>query len=152
MKEPGHERWMREAIALSRQCPVSRTFSVGAVIVGVDGAVLSTGFSREGSPDNHAEEAALAKLAPDDPRLATATLYSSLEPCSTRASRPVSCTQHILRAGVDTVVFAWREPLLFADCDGAETLAAAGVRVVELSALADEVRAVNAHVLADPPA
>lgn len=30
------------------------------------------------------------QAGPDDPRLATATIYSSLEPCSTRASRPVS--------------------------------------------------------------
>jgi pyrimidine deaminase RibD-like protein len=34
----------------------------------------------------------LAKLTPHDIRLAAATLYSSLEPC-TRASRPVSCTE-----------------------------------------------------------
>ena len=44
-------------------------------------------------------------------------------------------------------MFALREPPLFADCDGAELLARAGVEVVELPALAAEVRAVNAHLL-----
>ena len=44
-------------------------------------------------------------------------------------------------------MFALREPPLFADCDGAELLARAGVEVVELPALAAEVRAVNTHLL-----
>ena len=43
--------------------------------------------------------------------------------------------------------FALREPPLFADCDGAELLAGAGVEVVELPALAAAVRTVNSHLL-----
>jgi diaminohydroxyphosphoribosylaminopyrimidine deaminase / 5-amino-6-(5-phosphoribosylamino)uracil reductase len=62
--------WLRRAIELSRRCPPSRSaFAVGAVIVAGDGSVLATGYSREGSPHDHAEEAALAKLEPADPRL-----------------------------------------------------------------------------------
>ncbi|SFD62370.1 diaminohydroxyphosphoribosylaminopyrimidine deaminase / 5-amino-6-(5-phosphoribosylamino)uracil reductase [Streptomyces aidingensis] len=45
------------------------------------------------------------------------------------------------------MVFAWREPLLFVDCEGAERLRAAGVSVTELDKLAHEARAVNAHLL-----
>ena len=56
-------------------------FAVGAIVVAADGTALATGYSREISPHNHAEEAALAKLAPGDPRLDGATLFSSLEPC-----------------------------------------------------------------------
>lgn len=148
MSAAGDARWLREAIALSRSCPPSRTaFSVGAVVVGAGGTVLATGYSRETSPHDHAEEAALGKMAPGDPRLRTATLYSSLEPCTRRASRPVSCTQLILAAGIPEVVFAWREPLLFADCDGAERLRAAGVAVREVPGLSSGVREVNAHLL-----
>ncbi|HVT67559.1 MAG TPA: dCMP deaminase, partial [Trebonia sp.] len=75
---------MRLAVSLARQCPPSATaFSVGAVVVAADGTELARGFSREGGdPVVHAEEAALAKLAPGDPRLAGATVYSTLEPCS----------------------------------------------------------------------
>ena len=58
-----------------------------------------------------------------------------------------TCTELILDAGIARVVFALREPPLFADCDGAELLTRAGVEVVELPALAAEVRAVNAHLL-----
>jgi diaminohydroxyphosphoribosylaminopyrimidine deaminase/5-amino-6-(5-phosphoribosylamino)uracil reductase len=45
------------------------------------------------------------------------------------------------------VVFALREPPLFADCHGAELLERAGVEVLELPELAAGVRAVNAHLL-----
>jgi riboflavin-specific deaminase-like protein len=159
---PGAEhRWLREAIELSRRSPVSaRAYSVGAVIVDADGEVVATGYSREDEGSDHAEEVALRKAAgvgawgargaPGAPgaarRRAGATLYSSLEPCSVRASRPRSCTELILAAGIGRVVFAWREPELFADCQGAEKLSAAGVTVVEVPELADAARAVNTHL------
>jgi riboflavin biosynthesis pyrimidine reductase/pyrimidine deaminase RibD-like protein len=145
---------LRLAVELSRSCPPAEgAYSVGALVVDAHGAVISTGYSREplrglGDPaKNHAEEVALAKLAPDDPRLKSATIYTSLEPCSPRASRPLSCTDHILAAGIPRVVLALREPALLALCDGADRLRAAGVEVVELPGLADQVRAVNAHLL-----
>ena len=67
----------------------------------------------------HAEESALGKLSPGEPRLAGATIYSTLEPCSQRKSRPRTCTELIIAAGLRRVVIAWREPALFvADCPG----------------------------------
>jgi diaminohydroxyphosphoribosylaminopyrimidine deaminase/5-amino-6-(5-phosphoribosylamino)uracil reductase len=42
---------------------------------------------------------------------------------------------------------AWREPLLFVDCHGAEELAAAGVTVLEIPELAERAREPNAHLL-----
>jgi diaminohydroxyphosphoribosylaminopyrimidine deaminase/5-amino-6-(5-phosphoribosylamino)uracil reductase len=143
-----HLAALRRAVDLSRACPPSTTaFHVGAVVVAADGTELATGYSRETDAAVHAEEAALAKLPPGDPRLAHATLYSSLEPCSRRASRPRSCTRLILDAGIPTVVFAWREPPVFVDGEGAELLRAAGVTVVELPELAPLVRDVNRHLL-----
>ncbi len=150
------QRFLRWAVELSRLCPPSASaFSVGAVIVGEDGEVLATGFSREQEDHDHAEEVALRKLAPGqlcpspgpDPRLRHATLYSSLVPCGARASRPVTCVQHILAAGIPRVVFAWREPRLFTDGEGAEQLRAAGVAVTEVPGLADRARVINAHLV-----
>lgn len=138
------ERWLREAVEHSRLCPPSRTaFSVGAIVVSAAGEELARGYSREGDPLNHAEEAALAKLSGD---LSGATIYSSLEPCSTRKSRERSCADLIEAAGLRRVVFAWREPSLFVTGEGAERLTAAGISVVELPALAPNVREVNAHL------
>ena len=143
---PDH-RFLRWAVELSRLCPPSDSaFSVGAVVVGEDGEVLTTGFSREQEDHDHAEEVALRKLGPD-PRLRHATLYTSLVPCGARASRPVTCVGHIVAAGIPRVVFAWREPRLFTDGEGAEQLRAAGVAVTELPDLAERARAVNAHLV-----
>jgi riboflavin biosynthesis pyrimidine reductase/pyrimidine deaminase RibD-like protein len=139
-------RFLRWAIELSRLSPPSRTaFSVGAVIVGEGGEVLSTGFSREQEEHDHAEEVAIRKLG-DDPRLRHATIYSSLVPCGARASRPVTCVQHIVNAGIPQVVYAWREPPVFTSGQGAGQLAAAGVTVVEIPELADVAHSVNAHL------
>lgn len=132
---------------MSRRCPPSDgAYSVGAVVVSAAGEELATGYSREVEPAVHAEEAALAKLDSNDHRLTSATIYSTLEPCSVRKSRPVTCTQHILGTGIARVVIAWREPALFADCEGVELLTAAGLEVVELPELAAEAQAVNAHL------
>ena len=124
--------WLALACELAAECPPSETaFSVGAVVVAEDGTELSRGHSREaGDPVVHAEEAALTKLDPADPRLPTATVYTSLEPCTHRASRPKPCARLILDAGVRRVVTAWREPDTFvAGADGSGMLAARGVTV-----------------------
>ncbi|MGW5455832.1 deaminase [Nocardia sp. NPDC003979] len=141
-------RFMHRAIELAEQCPPSSTaYSVGAVIV-VDGVEISTGYSRETDAKVHAEESALNKLDADDPRLVRATIYSTLEPCSTRATATrLPCTDRILAAGIPRVVIAWREPSLFvAACEGVDKLRTNGVEVVELTDLAEAARSMNDHL------
>ena len=141
---------MRIAVSLAWQCPPSDSaFSVGAVIVDAEGAELSRGFSREGGdPLVHAEEAALGKLSPGEPRLAGATIYSTLEPCSQRKSRPRTCTELIIAAALRLVVIAWREPPLFvADGQGYELLSRAGLTVTELPDFAADAVAPNRHLV-----
>lgn len=141
---------MRLAVCLARECPPSDTaFSVGAVIVDAGGAELSRGFSREGGdPVAHAEESALGKLSPGEPGLAGATIYSTLEPCSQRKSRPRTCTELIIAAGLRRVVIAWREPALFvADGQGYELLSRAGLTVTELPEFAAGAIAPNQHLV-----
>ena len=139
--------WLRHAIELSRRCPPSQTaFSVGAAIVAADGTLLATGFSREADPRAHAEETALAKVPPGDPRMPMATLYSSLEPCGVRASGPRTCAELIIASGLRRVVYAWREPPLLATGGGDQQLRAAGAIVIEVPELAPEACQVNAHL------
>jgi pyrimidine deaminase RibD-like protein len=155
-------RWLRAAIELSRRSPLSFTaYSVGALLVGADGTVISTGYSRETDPADHAEELALARLGlPDgscgEPSLpaavvAGATLYSSLEPCAARASRPTPCADLIIASGIGRVAIAWTEPPVLAPGGGLARLRAASVEVVEVPELAAAAREVNAHLLGDSP-
>lgn len=148
MPQLDDHRWMTRAIELAHRCPpAAGAYSVGAVIVDENNDEIAFGFSREVDSAVHAEESALAKVASDDPRLATATIYSTLEPCSQRRSRSRTCTQLILEAKIPRVVIAWREPSLFvADCRGYELLTEAGVTVVELPELGEQARAMNAHL------
>jgi pyrimidine deaminase RibD-like protein len=141
-------RWLREAVELSRLSPPSdRAFSVGAVLV-CGGRAIATGFSRERDPHDHAEEVALAKAAEAGPaELAGATMYTSLEPCRRRLSRPCSCSELIVAAGLQRVVLAWLEPPLFVPGGGARWLRERGVTVVEVPELAAAARSVNAHLL-----
>jgi len=140
--------WMKRAIELAKLCPPAEgAYSVGAIIVDNEtGEVIASGYSRETDDKVHAEESALAKV-PGDLRLKTSTIYSTLEPCSQRASRPKPCAQLVLEAGIPRVVVAWREPALFvANCVGLEQLEEAGVEVIEIPELAESAKAVNSHL------
>jgi diaminohydroxyphosphoribosylaminopyrimidine deaminase/5-amino-6-(5-phosphoribosylamino)uracil reductase len=145
------EHWLGLAVDLSRRCPPSASaYSVGAIVVTAEGIELARGHSREEDPVDHAEEVALRRL-PDgvdpsgvDP--SGLTLYTSLEPCGVRRSRPRTCADLVLATGIRRVVYGWREPPLLADGGGAERLAAAGVEVVELAEFAADVRQINHHL------
>jgi pyrimidine deaminase RibD-like protein len=141
-------RWLREAIEHSRLClPSLAAYSVGAIVVSAQGIELARGYSRETAATAHAEEAALTRVQSKD--LDGATLYSSLEPCGVRTSRPVPCARLIAETAISRVVFALREPPTLAPGGGAALLRAAGVEVVEVQELSDAVRAVNAHLFGD---
>jgi diaminohydroxyphosphoribosylaminopyrimidine deaminase/5-amino-6-(5-phosphoribosylamino)uracil reductase len=138
--------WLTEAIDLSRRCPPSPSaFCVGAIVVAPSGQVIGSGYSRQSDCHQHAEEAALSQAAGAD--LGAATLYSSLEPCLRRVSKPVPCAELILASGICRVVIAWREPPVFQPGGGAKWLATRGIEVVELPELAAAARAVNEAVL-----
>lgn len=165
--------WLNAAVDLSRLSPPSPShYAVGAALVAGTGELLATGYTAEGDPHHHAEEAALAKLgllppasrgaapasrgaasaspgagAARSSELGRATLYTSLEPCTVRKSRPTPCAELILTAGIGRVVLALREPLLFADCDGVAALRRGGVEVIEIVDLRHRVREINAHLL-----
>ena len=110
--------------------------AVGCVIV-KDGVVIAEAATGAGGRP-HAEEQAVA-LA--DARGASA--YVTLEPCAQRSAGGVSCTDHLLQAGVSRVVIAADDPHPLAAGAGPKTLEAAGIEVVR-GVLEDEARAQNA--------
>lgn len=148
MERETDRQWLTQAIELSGRCPpTDAAFCVGAILVSASGQLIAQGYSRQADPKDHAEETALREAAALGADLREATLYSSLEPCLLRASRPVPCAELIVRGGVRRVVFAWREPPIFQPGGGAAWLAEHGVEVIELGDLAPAARAVNRPVL-----
>lgn len=117
---------MRRALELARLA-WGRTHPnpmVGAVIV-EDGRIVAEGHHREdGAP--HAEREALAALG--RPPKPGATLYSTLEPCST-AGRTGACTEAILAAGLKRVVVGAADPNPAHAGRGFDVLRQAGVEV-----------------------
>lgn len=139
-------KWLRLAIEASRQSPPCATaYRVGAVVVTCNGEFF-TGYTHESSATHHAEQEAVIKALSAGADLCGAAIYSSMEPCSRRASEPESCTQMIIRHGFAHVAFGLYEPDRFVDCRGALTLREAGIDVRVYSDLGDEVRAINAHL------
>ncbi|MGW5682463.1 deaminase [Nonomuraea sp. NPDC003754] len=130
-------QWLMKAIELAKKCPPSSTaYSVGAIIVGRHCTEIASGYSRDIDPHMHAEESALTRVG--QTCLRGATIYSTLEPCSFRQSRPRTCTELIVASGISRVVIAWREPDIFvADCQGVELLQQQGIEIVELPEFAE---------------
>lgn len=96
------QTWMQQALAMARRgVGLTRPNPpVGAVIV-KDGRKIAQGYHRRaGGP--HAEVVALRQAGS---AARGATLYVTLEPCSTHGRTP-PCTEAILRAGIARVVAA----------------------------------------------
>jgi len=121
------EHWMRRALALARRGE-GRTRPnppVGAVIVR-DGVAIGEGFHRQaGGP--HAEIGALRGL--DRQQVEGATLYVTLEPCSTHGRTP-PCTDAILRSGIARTVVSAKDPNPKHAGRGLRLLARHGIEVV----------------------
>jgi len=82
---------------------------VGAVVV-KDGKFLGTGWHRRaGLPHAEVEAMAAAELAHGKGCLAGATVYVTLEPCSTVGKTP-TCTGGLIHAGVSRVVYGCADP------------------------------------------
>jgi diaminohydroxyphosphoribosylaminopyrimidine deaminase/5-amino-6-(5-phosphoribosylamino)uracil reductase len=98
---------------------------VGALIV-EDGVIVAEGATApDGGP--HAER--LALLARGKPPRPGATLYVTLEPCSTQG-RTGACTDAIIAAGIKHVVVGATDPNPAHAGRGFEVLRAAGIEVV----------------------
>jgi diaminohydroxyphosphoribosylaminopyrimidine deaminase/5-amino-6-(5-phosphoribosylamino)uracil reductase len=132
------ERFMARAIELAR-AQLGKTApnpTVGCVIVH-GGAIVSEAATGEGGRP-HAEEAAL-RIAGENAEGATA--YVSLEPCNTRSSGALSCSQLFIQAGIGRVVVACEDPHPMG-AHGVSRLGAAGVEVM-LGVLREEAETLN---------
>src|ERR1700736_3685190 len=121
------ERFMRMALCQARRGLglTSPNPAVGAVIVS-EGSVIGHGY-HESAGKPHAEVVALSKLS-DVTRAKGATLYVTLEPCSTHGRTP-PCTDAIIRANLGRVVIGAIDPNPNHSGRGVELLRQAGIDV-----------------------
>ena len=133
------ERFMRNALSETRKAvgQTSPNPAVGAVLV-VQNRIAARGHHREaGKP--HAEIECLRNFRREVPK--NATLYVTLEPCST-IGRTGACTDQIIRAGVKSVVIGATDPNPRHRGRGVEILREAGIEV-RTGVLAEECAVLN---------
>ena len=133
------KEFMRAALheakkALGRTSPNP---AVGAVLV-IDNRIMARGHHREAGCD-HAEIECLRNFGARVP--AHATMYVTLEPCST-AGRTAPCTDAIIKAGIKTLVVGATDVNPRHSGKGIERLRNAGIKVRE-NTLSDECAQIN---------
>src|SRR5437016_11394502 len=139
LKMSNNERFMRSALSEARKAvgQTSPNPAVGAVLV-VGKRIVARGHHRQaGKP--HAEIECLRDFRRKVPR--DATLYVTLEPCSTKG-RTGACTDQIIQAGVKSVVIGATDPNPRHRGRGVEILRDAGIEV-RAGVLTEECAALN---------
>jgi len=123
------EKYMMRAIELARlgEGLTRPNPPVGAVLV-IEDHILAEGWHHKAGED-HAERDCLGKLPPIAASLTSATLYVTLEPCSTHGRTP-PCTDIILEKGIGRVVVAVEDLNPKHAGRGLDILREAGVEVV----------------------
>ena len=142
MTELGHENWMRLALTEAQKgwglC--SPNPMVGAAIVR-DGKLLGLGYHQIAG-HNHAEINALESVS-SGVDLRQATLYVTLEPCSTYGRTP-PCCEAILKAGIGRVVIGCLDANPHHAGAAVERLRSSGIEVVT-GVLEEECQRLNEH-------
>ena len=107
MEEDRDLKFMSKAISLAKKAEGKTNPNpiVGAVLVSKSGKTISSGYHRKAGT-KHAEIVAIERAAG---RAKGATLYVSLEPCSSYGKTP-PCVDRIIESGIERVVIATLDP------------------------------------------
>ncbi len=127
--------FMDIAINESRKCSGEDgrvTPKVGAVLA-IGGKLIGKARRGQLSPGEHAEYTLLDKIL-DDRNISGSTLYTTLEPCTTRNHPKVPCAKRIIDRRVERVVIGILDPNWKIKGEGFWRLREAGIEVAVCSA------------------
>jgi pyrimidine deaminase RibD-like protein/NTP pyrophosphatase (non-canonical NTP hydrolase) len=145
--EEDDRHFILQAIEASRNCKSEKgkpTPLVGAVVV-KNGNVLATAWRGEMAPGDHAEFTALEKKLGDE-ILAGATVYTTLEPCTTRGHPKIPCAHRLVERKVAKVVIGMLDPNPSIGSKGVRLLRDHNIKTVLFPEdLAAEVEDLNRH-------
>ena len=140
---------MEKALELAARCESEGGAArpkVGCVVASSEGQMVAEGFRGQHAPGEHAEFTVLNALSERD--LSEASLYTTLEPCSSRNPPKIPCCQRIIESGIRRVVIGMVDPNEMIRGNGIWGLKKNGIKVEYFdSDLMDRIEHLNKHFI-----